>query len=641
MKTILTKLKYKPILFEKIQGYAGRHYILPYIISKDETLRNQLKVFNGILTDNILSSNFIDGLYTFISDRLLFRIINEEKDIFDESLYLPEEGENKYQKFKKRILYIYKSGKYKEEISNIEINDLQKYFPKDKEFALFIFDFMNHTQQLKKDITKFYSYYDNNIHKFDNKENKNKNQISNNETKSEIIYKQMNRKPVINVAFIGNKNSGKSTTIGHLLYNTGNIDEKFFIETKNYANKLRKGKYIYSWLINKLRHEKESNKTIIYHINKFESNKYDFNLIDLPGDFRYIKNAIKGISLADAVAIVIPAENENSENDHIKDYLVIAYTMGIRQIIIAINKMDQTKDEIYSEKNYIKIKKNMINLCKNIGYNFNDIQVIAYSGYTGQNLVNKYEDENKLNKMNWYKGKTLLESLDELKVPKRSYDGPLIISVVTYKWITRVGYVLRGKILSGQLKLNTTLETWNNFDNGIKVGRCESIEIHHQKVEEAIAGDIIGFLAKGFTKLDALSCKLCCKENEMNNIRKANNLRVKILIINKKVTLRIGSSFSFFCYTLNKPVKIVKIEYDMDETNKIFEKDPEEIKYGECAIMIIKFENTLFRQFYNNVKSLETNIHCQKYIDNPFLGSFALVNSGLIAVGNILDMNIL
>jgi len=103
MKTILTKIKYKPILFEKIQGYAGRHYILPYIISKDETLRNQLKVFNGILTDNILSSNFIDGLYTFISDRLLFRIINEEKDIFDESLYLPEEGENKYQKFKKRI----------------------------------------------------------------------------------------------------------------------------------------------------------------------------------------------------------------------------------------------------------------------------------------------------------------------------------------------------------------------------------------------------------------------------------------------------------------------------------------------------------------------------------------------------------
>jgi len=325
----------------------------------------------------------------------------------------------------------------------------------------------------KKDLS-YSRFGDNNIHKFDNKENKNKNQISNNETKSEIIYKQMNRKPVINVAFIGKQNSGKSTTIGHLLYNTGNIDEKFFIETKNYANKLRKGKYIYSWLINKLRHEKESNKTIIYHINKFESNKYDFNLIDLPGDFRYIKNAIKGISLADAVAIVIPAENENSENDHIKDYLVIAYTMGIRQIIIAINKMDQTKDETYSEKNYIKIKKNMINLCKNIGYNFNDIQVIAYSGYTGQNLVNKYEDENKLNKMNWYKGKTLLESLDELKVPKRSYDGPLIISVVTYKWITRVGYVLRGKILSGQLKLDTTLETWNNFDNGIKVGRCES-----------------------------------------------------------------------------------------------------------------------------------------------------------------------
>ena len=243
--------------------------------------------------------------------------------------------------------------------------------------------------------------------------------------------------------------------------------------------------------------------------------------------------------------------------------------------------------------------------------------------------------------MNWYKGKTLLESLDELKVPKRSYDGPLIISVVTYKRITRFEFVLRGKILSGRLKLNTTLETWSNFDNLINVGRCESIEIHHQKVEEAVAGDIIGFLAKDFTKLDALSCKLCYKENEMNNIRKANNLRVKILIINKKVTIRKGSSFSFFCYTLNKPVKIVKIEYNIDETNKIIEKDPEEITCGEYAIMIIKFENTNFQQFYHLRRSYETNILCQKYIDNPFLGSFALVNSGLIAVGNILDMNIL
>ena len=69
------------------------------------------------------------------------------------------------------------------------------------------------------------------------------------------------------------------------------------------------------------------------------------------------KNIIKGISLADAVVVIVTPDDENSEKNHIKDYLIIIYTMGIRQLIIAINEMDITKDEKYSEKVYLRIKK--------------------------------------------------------------------------------------------------------------------------------------------------------------------------------------------------------------------------------------------------------------------------------------------
>ena len=642
MVTILIKIKNKAILFEKIQGFVSiRHYILPYLISKDYILQNQLKIFNGILKDNKLSSYFIKNLFTFISDRILFRVVNEEKNILDNSQYIPEEGENQYQILKKRIINIYKSHKYEENI-NININDLKLYLPNEKEFALFLFDFFDTKNQILplfcnlKGMNNFLSYYENHKLEFETREKIN--QLSNEET--EIFYKKKNRKPVINIGFIGNKNSGKSTTIGHLLYNTGNINQNFFIKISNSANEIGFSSYKYSWLINNLWGERTYSKTIIYHINKFETKKYDFNLIDLPGDFHLIKNIIRGLSLADAIVFIVAAENENYENDHIKDYLIISYTMGIRQIIIAINKMDQTKDIKYSEKSFIKMKKNMINLCKNIGFNINNIQVISYSGYTGQNLVNKYEDGNILNKMDWYKGKTLLESLDEFKLPKRSFNGPLKISIFNSEKISGIGTVFGGKILSGTLNKNMELiNCIPDFHKNHKQ-KCQSIEIHNNQIDEAIAGDIIGFNIKGVSKYVARKCRLVFTENEKNNLKNANNLRVKILMINKKATLRVGSDLRLFCYTLNEPVKILKIEYLIDGANKIIEKDPKEIKNGSFAIIIIN----LIKSGYNNEMTgyqQKKLIYFEKYIDNPFLGSFVLYNDGLIAVGNIKDIIIL
>ena len=111
-------------------------------------------------------------------------------------------------------------------------------------------------------------------------------------------------------------------------------------------------------------------------------------------------------------------------------------------------------------------------------------------------------------------------------------------------------------------------------------------------------------------------------------------------MINKKATMRVGSDLKLFCYTLNEPVKIVKIEYLIDETNKIIEKEPKEIKNGSFAIIIIN----LIKSCYNNKMSgyqQKKRIYFEKYIDNPFLGSFVLYNYGLIAVGNIKDIIIL
>ena len=446
----------------------------------------------------------------------------------------------------------------------------------------------------------------------------------------------MNRKVLINIAFIGNRKSGKSTTIGHLLYSTGIINQNEFIKIYNQSIEYGYPSYRYSFLINTYK-EKQCLTTMIFHIKKFETKKYDFNLIDLPGYFKYRKNMIKGVSLADAAVIVISAENEQSKNDNIKGYLIIAYTMRIRQLIFAINKMDEIK---YSEEIFLKIKKNMINLCISIGFNLDDIQFIPYSGFTGQNLVNKYEDEDilKINQMDWYKGKTILESLDELKPPKRFLDEPLIISNFHVDKVYGVGTVLERKILLGKLKIGMELciPTVINKINDIFKIECNTIGMYNNQIKEAISGDIIGFNVKGITKPQGKLSKLVFTINSKSIIN-ADNLRAKIFMINKKVSIRIGSVLTLFCYTQNILIKIEKIEYLVSEADKILEKEPKEIHCGESAIFIMK----LIKRELNNWNWYKARLcYFDKYKNNQFLGSFLLFNDKLAAVGNIKDINV-
>ena len=571
------------------------------------------------------------NLKTFISDRILFRIINEEA-LMSDNEYVSKEGVDNYRKLKKRILKIYKHKKIYN-TTKIDINDLKKYIPNEKEFVLFILDFLENKKQIlsifpdfyleegKNDLIRFNSYYN---------------------TKKFLF--EVNRKITINVAFIGNKDSGKSTTVGHLLYSTGNIGPQLFTEAMNATNTPDLQSYKFSWLSDRIWEERTSRKTVIPHIKKLETKKYNFNLIDLPGDFKLKKNIIKGLSLAEVAVIIVEANNDIIDDGHIKDYLFIAFTMGISQLIIAVNKMDETPDSKYSENIFIEIKKYMVKLCKKIGFNIYNIQIIAYSGLTGQNLVNRYEDEDlsHINKMEWYKGKTLIESLDDLDPPEREFDDddPLIISIYHYDRIIGIGTVLEGKILSGKLDKNIDLNI--PINNEIYKKESLSIEIHNEQCDEAFAGDIIGFKTKGVTVRDVHFTYLVFTENSITNIKNANNLRVEILMIDKNRKLRIRSALTLFCYTFNVPIKIIKIEYIVDKTNKILVKEPKEIKNGERAFIIIKL-GILYKRYgssYHAFEDYKYSAYFDKYINNSILGSFVLCNDNLIAVGKIHDINV-
>ncbi|MBT3940802.1 GTP-binding protein, partial [Candidatus Woesearchaeota archaeon] len=173
----------------------------------------------------------------------------------------------------------------------------------------------------------------------------------------------MAQKPHMNLVFIGHVDHGKSTTVGRLLYDTGAIDEQTLKKLKEKAKELGKAGFEFAFVMDKVKEEQERGVTIDLSYKKFETNKYYFTIIDAPGHKDFIKNMITGTSQADAAVLVVAANDSVMEQT--KEHAYLAKTLGVSQIIIAVNKMDMVN---YDEAKYNAVKSDVSKLLSQIGY---------------------------------------------------------------------------------------------------------------------------------------------------------------------------------------------------------------------------------------------------------------------------------
>ena len=268
---------------------------------------------------------------------------------------------------------------------------------------------------------------------------------------------QVKEKTHINLVVIGHVDAGKSTTTGHLIYKCGGIDKRTIEKFEKEAAELGKASFKYAWVLDNLKAERERGITIDIALWKFESPKFYFTVIDAPGHRDFIKNMITGTSQADIAILVIDSsvggfEAGISKDGQTREHALLAFTLGVKQMIVACNKMDDVSVK-YGEGRYKEIKAEVSTYLKKVGYKPMKIPFVPISGWMGDNMIDKSTN------MPWYKGPYLLEALDNANPPKRPVDKPLRLPLQDVYKIGGIGTVPVGRVETGVIKAGMVMVT--------------------------------------------------------------------------------------------------------------------------------------------------------------------------------------
>ncbi|HJJ48877.1 MAG TPA: GTP-binding protein, partial [Methanocorpusculum sp.] len=235
-------------------------------------------------------------------------------------------------------------------------------------------------------------------------------------------------KPHMNLAVIGHIDHGKSTTVGRILFESGVVAQHVLDAYKKEAESKGKGTFEFAWVMDSLKEERERGITIDIAHKKFETAKYNFTVVDCPGHRDFVKNMITGASQADAAIIVVSGTEGPMEQT--KEHVFLSKTLGINQIIVAINKMDAVN---YSEEKYNEAKDKMSKLIASVGFKPAETPFIPISAFCGDNIKTASANTP------WYKGTTLLAALDDFKQPAMPTDKALRLPIQDVYTISGVG----------------------------------------------------------------------------------------------------------------------------------------------------------------------------------------------------------
>jgi elongation factor 1-alpha len=420
-------------------------------------------------------------------------------------------------------------------------------------------------------------------------------------------------KPHLNVVVMGHVDHGKSTTVGHLFYLTKAIDERTIQRYEDESKTLGKSTFKFAWVLDKFKEERERGLTIDLSFWKFETPKYFFTVIDAPGHRDFIKNMITGTSQADGAILFVSAKTGEYEagigpGGQTREHAFLAKTLGVNQLVVAINKMDDATVK-WGQERYEDVRNGVSDLLKITGYRVENISFVPTSGWTGDNLAERSKN------MTWYKGPTLVQALDNFTVPAKPVDKPLRLPIQDVYTITGVGTVPVGRVETGVMKVGDQIII---MPSGIK-GEVRSIETHHTMIPEAGPGDNIGFNVKGISRADARRGDVIGLVSDPPTVVK--EFIGQIIVIHHPTAIATGYTPVIHSHTVTMAATFIELIQKIDpRTGQVVEEKPDFLKTGDGALVRFKPLRPIAIETYTNF---------------PPLGRFAIRDMGTTVAAGV------
>ncbi len=411
---------------------------------------------------------------------------------------------------------------------------------------------------------------------------------------------------MLGIAIVGHVDHGKSTVVGRLLHETGNLPDGKVEAVATMCERRGMG-FEWAFVTDALQVERDQGVTIdVSHI-RFRIGDRDFDLIDAPGHREFLKNMVTGAASADAALLVIDAAEGIREQSRRHGYLL--HLLGVSQVAVAVNKMDLVD---YSADAFAAIEAEFRAYLERIGVT--PTFMIPVSAREGDNIAAKSSH------MDWYTGPTLADALGAFHLPPPLSDLPLRMPVQdVYRFDNR--RIIVGRIESGRLKAGDEIL----FSPSNKSARVKSIEQWPAGAPrgpgtpqaEVGAGQSVGF---------TLDEQIFIERGEIVSHHDAppietNVFRARLFWLGRNA-LAEDKTYKMKLGTSESLVRVQKIEHVID-TGDLSEKAADKVERNAVAEIVLRSRSMLA---------------LDPFTDNQRTGRFVLVDGYDIAGGGVISM---